>query len=78
VYKQQTAEAITNGDSNCPFCAIGHDANKSKMWVVNDIDTDHVVVMNYLLTTMFAYCTNNAFNILCETVIITIFRYLKS
>src|SRR3989338_6961591 len=28
VYKTQTKEAETKGKSNCPHCAIGHDANK--------------------------------------------------
>ena len=42
VYKQQTAEAITNGVSNCPYCAIGHDASKSKIWAIKDMDADHV------------------------------------
>ena len=42
VYRQQTAEATTNGVSNCPYCAIGHDANKSKIWAIKDMDADHV------------------------------------
>ena len=32
VYSTQTAEAETKGESNCPLCAIGHDANKIKIW----------------------------------------------
>jgi len=42
VYTTQTAEAETKGESNCPLCTIGHDANKSKIWKLNDMDADHV------------------------------------
>ena len=42
VYKKQTAKAETKGVSNCPFCAIGHDANKSKIWKLAEMDADHV------------------------------------
>ena len=42
VYATQTAEAETKGESNCPLCALGHDANKSKIWKLADMDADHV------------------------------------
>lgn len=42
VYSPQTAEAETKGESNCPLCAIGHDANKSKIWKLAEMDADHV------------------------------------
>jgi len=42
VYKTQTAKAKTDGESNCPLCAIGHDANKSKIWKLSEMDADHV------------------------------------
>jgi hypothetical protein len=42
VYTAQTAEAETKGESNCPLCAIGHDANKSKIWKLVEMDADHV------------------------------------
>jgi hypothetical protein len=38
----QTKAAEEDGVSNCPFCAIGHDANKSKIWKLTDMDADHV------------------------------------
>jgi 5-methylcytosine-specific restriction endonuclease McrA len=41
-YSTQTATAEANGESNCPLCAIGHDANKSKIWKLSDMDADHV------------------------------------
>jgi hypothetical protein len=42
VYTTQTAKAEASGKSNCPHCAIGHDANKSKIWKLNEMDADHV------------------------------------
>jgi hypothetical protein len=42
VYARQTAEAKEKGISNCPLCAIGHDANKTKIWSYNEMDADHV------------------------------------
>ncbi|MCF7809970.1 DUF262 domain-containing protein [bacterium] len=42
VYQKQTSEAKNKGQSNCPHCAIGHDANKSKIWNLSEMDADHV------------------------------------
>lgn len=42
VYAAQTAKAKTKGDSNCPLCAHGHDASKSKIWKLAEMDADHV------------------------------------
>ena len=42
VYKKQTAEANAKGISNCPLCAQGHEANKTKIWALKDMDADHV------------------------------------
>jgi hypothetical protein len=42
VYLKQSAEAETKGESNCPHCAIGPDANKRKIWKLNEMDADHV------------------------------------
>jgi len=41
-YKKQTSAAETKGESNCPLCAIGHDANKQKIWKLEEMDADHV------------------------------------
>lgn len=41
-YKAQTAEAEGLETSNCPLCALGHDANKSKIWKFEEMDADHV------------------------------------
>ena len=42
VYATQTAQAVTKAVSNCPHCAMGHDANKNKIWRQADMDADHV------------------------------------
>ncbi len=42
VYAKQTKEAEAKGISNCSHCAIGHSANKNKIWAIKDMDADHV------------------------------------
>jgi len=42
VYAAQKKKSEAKGGSNCPHCAIGHDANKSKIWNLADMDADHV------------------------------------
>lgn len=42
VYERQTAEAKKKGVSNCPYCAMGHEANAHKIWALKDMDADHV------------------------------------
>ena len=42
VYMKQTERARARGASNCPLCAIGHEANKQKIWALNEMDADHV------------------------------------
>lgn len=41
-YSTQKAEVEKKGVSNCPHCAMGHDANKTKVWSIGDMDADHV------------------------------------
>ncbi|MCX6346090.1 MAG: DUF262 domain-containing protein [Armatimonadetes bacterium] len=41
-YKAQTTNAEKAKESNCPLCALGHDANKAKIWNLKDMDADHV------------------------------------
>ena len=41
-FTKQTTEAETKGVSNCSYCAIGHDANKTKIWKLAEMDADHV------------------------------------
>ena len=42
VYAAQTKKAEDKGESNCPLCAMGHDANRNKIWKLADMDADHV------------------------------------
>ncbi len=42
VYRRQTAAAKALHESNCPLCACGHDANREKIWALNEMDADHV------------------------------------
>lgn len=41
-YKKQTDEANSKGISNCPDCANGHEAAKTKIWKLDEMDADHV------------------------------------
>ncbi len=41
-YDRQTAVAKEKGVSNCSYCAMGHEANKTKIWQLNEMDADHV------------------------------------
>jgi len=42
VYTKQTDEAKKKGKSNCSLCNIGHDANKNRIWRIDEMDADHV------------------------------------
>lgn len=42
VYVQQTKAAQAAGHSNCPLCACGNNANKTRIWKINEMDADHV------------------------------------
>ncbi len=42
IFESQTKKAEAKGASNCPLCALGHDANKSKSWKLAEMDADHV------------------------------------
>ena len=42
VYAKHTEDSKKVGISNCAHCAIGHDANKTKIWSLADMDADHV------------------------------------
>jgi hypothetical protein len=41
-YEQQTQKANADGASNCPLCAIGTDANKARIYRLDEMDADHV------------------------------------
>ncbi len=41
-YAKQTQAAEAKGESNCPLCAVGHDANKARIYKFDEMDADHV------------------------------------
>jgi hypothetical protein len=41
-YQQQTQKAQANGVSNCPLCAVGDNANKTRIYKQTEMDADHV------------------------------------
>lgn len=42
VYSAQTTKAKKEKKSNCSLCAIGHDANKERIYKLEEMDADHV------------------------------------
>ena len=42
VYSMQTKNATEKGVSNCPLCAIGHEANSTRIYRLEEMDADHV------------------------------------
>lgn len=62
VYSQQTASAKMNDTSNCPLCAIGHDANRKRIWKLEEMDADHVAAWSKGGETTIANC-----QMLCRT-----------
>ena len=62
IYARQTADARSSGISNCPLCALGHDANKRKIWDFKDMDADHVAAWSTGGATDAANC-----QMLCKT-----------
>ncbi|MCD4671255.1 MAG: DUF262 domain-containing protein [Anaerolineaceae bacterium] len=62
VYSEQITKAKAKGESNCPLCAIGHDANKNKIWKLKEMDADHVTAWSRGGATNIKNC-----QMLCKT-----------
>lgn len=62
VYAQQTKTAEAKGTTNCPLCALGHDANRDKLWPLKDMDADHVTAWSKAGATDASNC-----QMLCKT-----------
>jgi hypothetical protein len=62
VYENQTSESEANGESNCPLCAVGHDANKARIWKLSEMDADHVTAWSKGGATEIQNC-----QMLCKT-----------
>jgi len=41
-YNKQTQSAKTKDKSNCPLCAVGENANKNRLYKLDEMDADHV------------------------------------
>lgn len=62
VYKEQTIKAEKKKESNCPYCAVGHNVNKEKIWSLNEMDADHVTAWSKGGKTTIKNC-----QMLCKT-----------
>ncbi len=62
VYQLQTERAKAEEVSNCPYCAIGHDANRQRIWKLEEMDADHVTAWSKGGATTIENC-----QMLCKT-----------
>lgn len=62
VYRRQTEAAKAKGESNCPLCAQGHEANRTKIWKQSEMDADHVAAWSKGGATDISNC-----QMLCRT-----------
>ena len=62
VYAQQTEDAQAHNVSNCPLCAIGHDANRTRIYKLSEMDADHVTAWSKGGATDISNC-----QMLCQT-----------
>ena len=62
VYARQTDEAKKHEVSNCPLCAHGHDANRTRIWKLSEMDADHVTAWSKGGATDISNC-----QMLCQT-----------
>lgn len=61
-YKRQTEVAEKQGVSNCPLCAIGDNANKTRIYKLSEMDADHVTAWSKGGATSIENC-----EMLCKT-----------
>ncbi|NJL96284.1 DUF262 domain-containing protein [Candidatus Gracilibacteria bacterium] len=62
VYEEQTKKSKKEEISNCPLCAIGDNSNKTKIWLLSEMDADHVTAWSKGGTTSSENC-----EMLCKT-----------
>lgn len=55
-YQQQTDRAKKAGVSNCPLCAVGDNANKTRIYARSEMDADHVAAWSKGGLTDLANC----------------------
>lgn len=61
-YEKQTRAAKDKKESNCPLCAVGHDANRARIYLFEEMDADHVAAWSKGGTSLAANC-----QMLCST-----------
>lgn len=61
-YKRQTDAAEIAGVSNCPLCASGNNANKTRIYKITEMDADHVTAWSKGGATSLENC-----EMLCKT-----------
>ena len=61
-YKRQTENAEKRGISNCPLCALGNNANKTRIYKLSEMDADHVTAWSRGGSTNIENC-----EMLCKT-----------
>jgi len=62
VFAKQTKSAEAKHESNCPLCALGHDANQGKIWQLDEMDADHIAAWSKGGETSIKNC-----QMLCKT-----------
>ena len=62
VHARQTEKEKKKELSNCPLCAIGHDANRTRIWKLTEMDADHVTAWSKGGATDISNC-----QMLCQT-----------
>jgi hypothetical protein len=62
VYAKQTETAKNKGVSNCSHCAMGHEANATKIWTQAEMEADHVAAWSKKNPTDIKNC-----QMLCKT-----------
>lgn len=61
-YARQTERAREKGESNCPLCAAGDNANKTRIYKPDEMEADHVTAWSKGGDTSFGNC-----EMLCKT-----------
>ena len=61
-YKRQTEQAEKKGISNCPLCALGDNANRTRIYKLSEMDADHVTAWSKGGVTSIENC-----EMLCKT-----------
>ncbi|MGN0284247.1 MAG: HNH endonuclease family protein [Segatella copri] len=61
-YARQTEKAKAEGISNCPLCAIGNNANRTRIYKIGEMDADHVTAWSKGGSTTLDNC-----EMLCKT-----------